>query len=150
MKQAKEIILTLLAVCLFMACSSDEESDAYQYEESPVSLDGTWHLAGAYFSFDGVSEFKVQPGDVTVSFNPDRTMLVVNKSETSQMKQFYASGLYSYEVISSQTSPSDGTVFTLISIEGQKCTYWFRDGMLTLDFGMAYDAPGYYFKKLKK
>ena len=62
----------------------------------------------------------------------------------------YASGLYSYEVISSQTSPSDGTVFTLISIEGQKCTYWFRDGLLTLDFGMAYDAPGYYFKKLKK
>ena len=125
MKQAKEIILTLLAVCLFMACSSDEESDAYQYEESPVSLDGTWHLAGAYFSFDGVSELKVS-------------------------KQFYASGLYSYEVISSQTSPSDGTVFTLISIEGQKCTYWFRDGLLTLDFGMAYDAPGYYFKKLKK
>ena len=32
MKQAKEIILTLLAVCLFMACSSYEESDAYQYE----------------------------------------------------------------------------------------------------------------------
>ena len=75
-------------------------------------------------------------------------MFVGNDCDLS--KQFYASGLYSYEVISSQTSPSDGTVFTLISIEGQKCTYWFRDGLLTLDFGMAYDAPGYYFKKLKK
>ena len=55
-------------------------------------------------------------------------MFVGNDCDLS--KQFYASGLYSYEVISSQTSPSDG--------------------LLTLDFGMAYDAPGYYFKKLKK
>lgn len=155
MKQVKEIILTLLAICLFTACSNDDESNfltgpkpsAYQYEENPNTLEGTWHLTKAFFSFGGTHEF--EPGDVTVYFNPNHTMQVVNKSETKEMKPFMDSGFYSYEIIRSQTNQYDGTVLTTISIEGSQCTYWFKDGMMTLDYGMAYDAPGYFFKKLK-
>ena len=51
--------------------------------------------------------------------------------------------------IKTETNKYDGTVFTTINLNGQQCTYWFKDGMMTLDYGMTYDAPGFYFKKLK-
>ncbi len=48
-------------------------------------------------------------------------------------------------------NPVDGLVYTNINIVAkQPCTYWFKEGMMVLDFGMAVDAPGDYFKKLRK
>ena len=152
MKRIKGILFIMLAVSLFTACSSDDNNSnpdvgAYKYEDNPTMLEGTWHLAKANFSFGGIYEF--EPGDVIVYFNPNHTVQVINKLETKEMKPFMDSGFYSYEIIKTETNKYDGTVFTTIDINGQQCTYWFKDGMMTLDYGMAYDAPGYFFKKLK-
>ena len=76
-------------------------------------------------------------------------MQVVNQILNKEKIPFMDSGSYSYESISSETNKYDGTVKTKINLNGQQCTYWFKDGMMILDFGMAYDAPGYFFKKLK-
>lgn len=127
--------------------AADPEVGAYKYEDNPTTLEGTWHLAKANFSFGGIYEF--EPGDVIVYFNPNHTVQVINKSETKERKPFMDSGFYSYEIIKTETNKYDGTVFTTIDLNGQQCTYWFKDGMMTLDYGMAYDAPGYFFKKLK-
>ena len=144
-------IFVAIAFCL-CGCSSDDNNSnpdvgAYKYEDNPTMLEGTWHLAKANFSFGGIYEF--EPGDVTVYFNPNHTVQVINKSETKERKPFMDSGFYSYEIIKTETNKYDGTVFTTIDLNGQQCTYWFKDGMMTLDYGMAYDAPGYFFKKLK-
>ena len=127
--------------------AADPEVGAYKYEDNPTTLEGTWHLAKANFSFGGIYEF--EPGDVIVYFNPNHTVQVINKSETKERKPFMDSGFYSYEIIKTETNKYDGMVFTTIDLNGQQCTYWFKDGMMTLDYGMAYDAPGYFFKKLK-
>ena len=126
---------------------ANPEVGVYKYEDNPTTLEGTWHLAKANFSFGGIHEFAAS--DVTVYFNTNHTMQVINKEDTKEMKPFLDSGFYSYEIIKTETNKYDGTVYTTISIDGEQCTYWFKDGMMTLDFGMAYDAPGYFFKKLK-
>ena len=127
--------------------AADPEAGAFKYEDNPTTLEGTWHLAKANFSFGGIYEF--EPGDVTVRFFPNHVMSVINKSKTMEMKPFMDSGSYSYDIIKTETNKYDGTVFTTINLNGQQCTYWFKDGMMTLDYGMTYDAPGFYFKKLK-
>lgn len=126
---------------------NDSQLKAKGYEENPQTLEGVWHLVRADFSFGGM--YDVQPGEVTVFFNPDHTMQVVNQILNKEKIPFMDSGSYSYESISTETNKYDGTVKTKINLNGQQCTYWFKDGMMTLDFGMAYDAPGYFFKKLK-
>ena len=118
----------------------------YNYEENPTTLEGAWHLVKANYGFGGICEFA--PGDVTVYFNSDNTIRVINK-DTKEMKHFKDSGFYSYEIIQTNINKTDGTVFTTINLDGQNCTYWFNNGMMILDYGMAFDAPGYYFKKLK-
>ena len=99
-----------------------------EYEDNPTTLEGTWHLAKANFSFGGIYEF--EPGDVIVYFNPNHTVQVINKLETKERKTFMDSGFYSYEVIKTETNKYDGTVFTTIDLNGQQCTYWFKDGMM--------------------
>ena len=126
---------------------NDSQLKAKGYEENPQTLEGVWHLVRADFSFGGM--YDVQPGEVTVFFNPDHTMQVVNQILNKEKIPFMDSGSYSYESISTETNKYDGTVKTKINLNGRQCTYWFKDGMMILDFGMAYDAPGYFFKKLK-
>lgn len=124
----------------------DREVLKYQYEEDPTTLEGTWHLTEANYSFGGMHYFN--PGDITVQFTADRTLQVVNSKNTPQQRHFMPTGTYPYTVIDSYKS--DNGTYTTIDIEGQgQCTYSFFSGMLCLDFGMAYDAPGYYFRKLK-
>ena len=126
---------------------ANPEVGAYKYEDNPTTLEGTWHLAQANFSFGGIHEFAA--GEVTVYFNTNHTMQVINKEDTKEVKPFMDSGFYSYEIIKTETNKYDNTVYTTINLDGKQCTYWFKDGMMVLDYGMAYDAPGYFFKKLK-
>ncbi len=126
---------------------ADPEVVAYHYEDHPTTLEGVWHLTKAFYSFGGSKEFPA--GDVTVYFNPNQTIHVAYKAETKETMPFLDSGSYSYKIIKTETDEHDGTTHTTIDINGRQCTYWFKDDMMTLDFGMAYDAPGYFFKKLK-
>lgn len=123
------------------------EAGVYSYEENPSTLVGTWHLVKANYSLGGIHN--IAAGDVTIHFNPNQTMQVVNKSGTEEMTPFMDSGTYSYEVVKTETYNNNGTLLTTINLDGKECTYWFQDGMMILDYGMAYDAPGYFFKKLK-
>ena len=132
-------------MCLGLAvgmssCSSDDENVAV-YEENPTTLNGMWHLVKADFGMGGIRDYEA--GDVTIYFYPNQTVQV----ETKEVNVFMATGTYSYTIIETQTNKYDGTVFTTINLGGQQCTYWFKDGIMVLDFGMACDAPGYYFKK---
>ena len=124
----------------------DLEVIQYQYEEDPTTLEGIWHLTEAAYGDAGMRYFS--PGDITVQFTANRTLQVVNSKDSPQQRHFMPTGTYSYNVIDSYKS-NDRT-HTTIDIEGQgQCTYSFFSGMLCLDFGMAYDAPGYFFRKLK-
>ena len=154
----------LMIVIGMSSCSSDdegnvvyveegnvvyEEEENVVYEDNPTTLEGTWHLVKAFFSFGGFHE--VLAGDVAVDFYPNHTMQVINKSDTQERDLFITPGVYSYEIVSNQTNKYDGTVYTTINLDVVgSCTYWIKDGMLVLDFGMAFDAPGYYFKKVHK
>ena len=131
----------LMLVISMSSCSSDDE-DVAVYDDNPTTLDGTWYLVKANFGWGGIRDYEA--GDVTVCFYPNQTVQV----ETKEVKVFMATGTYSYKVIDTQTNKYDGTVFTTINLGGQQCTYWFEDGMMVLDYGMAYDGPGYYFKKI--
>ena len=126
---------------------ANPEVGVYKYEDNPTTLEGTWHLAK--IAGGDAPERQIPAGEVTVYFNPNHTMQVINREDTEEMKPFMDSGFYSYEIIKTETNEYDGTVYTTINLDGEQCTYWFKDGMMTLDFGMAYDAPGYFFKKLK-
>lgn len=152
MKKLVIIFSVLFAAFCNSGCSSDDNSvsdsevEIYKYEESPKTLEGTWHLAK--IAGGDAPERQIPAGDVTVTFNPNHTVQVVNRSKTKEMKLFMDSGFYSYEIIGTDTNKYDGTVYTTIDLNSKRCTYWFNDGMMTLDYGMAYDAPGYFFKKL--
>jgi len=61
---------------------ANPEVGAYKYEDNPTILEGTWHLAQANFSFGGIHEFAT--GEVTVYFNTNHTMQVINKQKTMQ------------------------------------------------------------------
>ena len=152
MKKYLFIMMSAMLMVMSAGCSSDDDSVSdpevgiYKYEESPKTLEGTWHLAK--IAGGDAPERQILAGEVTVYFNPNHTIQVVNRSETKEMKPFLDSGFYSYEIISTDTNMYDGTVYTTIDLNSERCTYWFKDGMMTLDYGMAYDAPGYFFKKL--
>lgn len=157
LRSQKSIIMTLALGILIMmtmaSCNSDEDQDAvtegnnFAYEESPSTLEGTWHLTKAFYNYGGFQE--INPGDVTVIFSSNHTMQVINKTEGNEVKHFMDSGTYPFDIVETTNSIYDGITYTLLDIDGKKCTYWLKDGMMTLDFGMAVDAPGYYFKKLK-
>ena len=145
------IMMTMTAMMTMASCSNDEDisTDGSEtvYEESPNTLEGTWHLAKALYNIGGFQEFK--PGDVTAIFKSNHTMEVTNKTEGNEWKHFMDSGVYTYEIGESIKNEHDGITYTSLDISGRKCTYWFKDGMMTLDYGMAVDAPGYFFKKVK-
>jgi hypothetical protein len=159
MKKVLFISGILLSFGMFCACSSDDEIvnkegsggeygiGTYEYEDNPTVLEGTWHLTMASLGFGNIYEFSAD--DVTVHFNSNQTIKVTNKSETEEKKPFMDSGTYSYEIVKTETNMYDGTVYTTIKLNERQCVYWIKDGMLTLDYGVAHDAEGFYFKKLK-
>ena len=146
MLMKKSFLLWMGAVLMLAvgmgSCSKSDSEDIAAYEDNPTTLDGTWHLVKVNFGERGIHNYEV--GDVIVCFYPNHTLQV----ETKEVNVFMATGTYSYKIIETQTNKYDGTVFTTINLGGRQCTYWFEDGMMVLDFGMAYDAPGYYFKKI--
>lgn len=149
----KTLSLGIFVMMTMASCNSDDDSNpptegnTYTYEESPNTLEGTWHLAKALYNIGGFQEFK--SGDVTAIFKSNQTMQVINKTEGNEWKHFMDSGVYAYEIGESIKNEHDGITYTTLDINGRKCTYWFKDGMMTLDYGMAVDAPGYFFKKVK-
>lgn len=151
MKQVRFIFLSMMAVCFLLACHDNAvDSDAavmQTYEENPSTLDGVWHLVKASYGLAGIKE--IAAGDITVHFSNNHTIQVMNKTDMSEGRQFLESGNYSYEVVKSSVNIHDNTTYTTIIIGDRQCVYWFRDGMLILDFGMASDGDGYFFKKLK-
>ena len=118
----------------------------YKYEDNPTSLEGTWHLAKVSGAFD--QEHEVPAGEVTVYFT-NHTMQVVNGGNGNGPKDFMDSGIYSCEIIKRKTNKYDNAVYTTIYLDGTQRTCYFKDGMMILDFGTAYDAPAYLFKKLE-
>lgn len=144
------MMIALLGIVMITACNNDDELNpevGTYYEENPTTLEGKWHLTKAFYGFSGFSE--INPGDVTVIFNSNHTMQVINKTEGKERKHFMNSGVYPYEIVESTKNGYDEITYTTINIKGEKCTYWFKNGMMTLDFGIAYDAPGYFFKKIR-
>jgi hypothetical protein len=119
----------------------DRDLSTNLYEENPTTLKGTWHLTQV--GGGDMPNRSIIPGTVVLHFNADKTFKVTNETAT-----FLPSGTYSYEVV--ETNEYAGVTETKINIEGQEpCTYHFFEGMLVLDYGMAYDGPGYFFRKLR-
>ena len=118
----------------------DHDVSSLLYEDRPTTLEGTWHMVQVCTDF-GIDY--INAGNIMVHFYADHTMKVENHHLI-----FLPSGTYSYEVV--ETNEYPGGKETKINIVGQQsCTYRFFESMLVLDYGMAYDGPGYFFRKLK-
>ena len=152
MKRVIKNILGLMVVCVFAACSksSDEEilpPPVYEYEENPTTLEGTWHLAKALYGLAGVVEYP--EADVEVYFT-ENTMEVKQHSHNADPKgtqPFLDSGKYTYSIVEAEEPGRNNRL--LISGSELVPYYYFNKDMLVIDHGMAYDAPGYYFKKVR-
>lgn len=158
--------LMVLAVSI-CSCSNDDEPESELnselnpksevYESNPTTLNGIWHMVSADYGMGGTYTYPA--GEITVTFNEaEKTMKVEDKKNTSS---FLKSGNYTY---TTTTEKSRIYTYQWVDVEyrviviqysdeafGQrevKYTYGFNDGMLLLDDGMAYDGPGYFFKKL--
>ena len=119
----------------------DHDVSSLLYENRPTTLEGTWNMVQVSGGWEGIQY--IDAGNIVVHFYDDYTMKVENHHLF-----FLPSGTYSYEVVETNEYPSGKE--TKINIVGQQsCTYYFYEGMLVLDYGMAYDGPGYFFRKLK-
>ena len=100
-------------------------------------------VSGGWDGTKRIGTGEVEAGNIVVHFYDDHTMKVEN-----QHLYFLPPGTYSYEVVETTDYPSGQE--TKINIVGQQsCTYYFFESMLVFDYGIAYDGPGYYFRKLK-
>lgn len=154
-------ICALLMLTIGMSSCSDDESESQgvNYVDNPKTLDGTWFLVKASYGFGGIKEYA--PGEIAISINKSNKTLSVDVQNDEQAREFLKSGTYpyttaketrqiftkdwmnvEYEVMSIQVSDELGS-------HEVKYDYYFRDGMLFLDGGVAVDGPGYFFKKLK-
>ena len=152
--------LMVLAVSI-CSCSNDDESELNQnsvvYESNPTTFNGIWHMVSADYGMGGTYTYPA--GEITVTFNEaEKTMKVEDKKNTSS---FLKSGNYTY---TTTTEKSRIYTYQWVDVEYRviviqysdeafgprevKFTYGFNDGMLLLDGGIAYDGPGYYFKKV--
>lgn len=154
--------LMVLAVSI-CSCSNDDEPESELnpksevYESNPTTLNGIWHMVSAYYGMGGTYTYPA--GEITVTFNEaEKTMKVEDKKNTSS---FLKSGNYTY---TTTTEKSRIYTYQWVDVEYRviviqysdeafgprevKFTYGFNDGMLLLDGGIAYDGPGYYFKKV--
>jgi hypothetical protein len=119
----------------------DPDVSSLLYEDCPTTLEGTWNMVQFSSGWEGIHY--VDAGNIVVHFYADHTMKVENHH-----LYFLPSGTYSYEVVETKDYPSGPE--TKINILGQQsCTYYFNESMLVLDYGIAYDGLGYFFRKLK-
>ena len=154
--------LMVLAVSI-CSCSNDDEPESELnpksevYESNPTIFNGIWHMVSAYYGMGGTYTYPA--GEITVTFNEaEKTMKVEDKKNTSS---FLKSGIYPY---TTTTEKSRIYTYQWVDVEYQviviqysdeafgerkvSYTYFFYNGELILDGGVAYDGPGYYFKKL--
>ena len=138
------------SICFYRRISNlndvDRDLSSLMYENRPTTLEGTWHMVQVSGGWDGTNHIgtgEVEAGNIVVHFYADHTMKVENHH-----LYFLPSDTYSYEVVETTEYPTGEE--TKINIRGQQsCTYYFHDGMLVFDYGMANGGPGYYFRKLK-
>jgi len=160
MRKYLYILMSTMLMIVSIGCSNDDESELNPrdvvYESNPTTLDGIWHMVSASYGEGGTETY--QAGEITVTFNEaKKTMKVEDKKNI----YFLKSGNYSYN-----TTIEKSRIYTYqwVDVEYQKIviqysdeafgerkvsyTYFFYNGELILDGGVAYDGPGYYFKKL--
>lgn len=146
MKRVIKNMMRLMVACVFAACSSSDDElmpgVTYLYEENPTTLEGTWHLVKANYGWGGIKEYP--EGDIEVVFNPS-TMLVINHSD-SQEESPFIDGTYTYQIL--EAKHDGGSKRLAINGSEDGPAFGFHDGMLIIDYGMAADGPGYYFKKV--
>ena len=154
----KNVYLWLCALVLTMAglssCSSDDDSSLNGLTGTwDNELLGAWEMVSATYGFGGDQEF--QAGEVVVIFDY-KQLIVTNKDVTSFLK----SGKYPYttltelsRILTNQWVDVKNKVVIIKNSDEVwgnrelKYTYWFRDGMLVLDGGIACDGPGFFFRK---
>ncbi|MBQ9650170.1 MAG: hypothetical protein IJV25_07075 [Prevotella sp.] len=154
MKKYLWVFGALMMVLGLCGCSdgdgSELDSGNLIFESNPTTLDGTWCMVSASFAENGIKEY--QPDDVVVTFNAATgTMRVENK----RVNIFLKTGTYFYTT-TTKKDPNFDTESRVLVIRWSdeafddmeaRCTYYFHDGMLCLDWGVAVDGPGYYFRK---
>jgi hypothetical protein len=150
MKRVIKNMMRLMVACVFAACSSSDDElmpgAPFIYEENPTTLEGTWHLVKANYGWGGIKEYP--EGDIEVVFNPS-TMLVIqhsHKDDEKNTKPFLDDGTYTYQIF--EAKHDGGSKRLAINGSEDGPAFCFHDGMLIIDYGMAADGPGYYFKKV--
>ena len=153
----------MLAISM-SSCSSDDEtvmkiaeegdSGDTKPEDKAFSLEGTWQMVKASYAFQGSEQFDA--GDITITFNKNKTLTVVN----NRPEHFLKSGTYPYTTTVErkriytykwvEVELKHVVIETPESASGSHKTsygYSYSDGMLILDGGMESDGPGYFFKQ---
>lgn len=158
MKRSYFLWLSALLILVggISSCSNDDESETnlkeVVYESNPTTLNGTWHMVNANYSFGGTETF--QAGEMTITFDEtEKTMKVENRKNIRWLK----SGNYSFKTI---TEKKRIYTYQWVDVEYQLIiipipndvmeliyTYGIQDGMLYFDGGVASGGPGFYFKK---
>lgn len=150
MKHFKHPFVFVLAVCLFTACSNNNDDmidndslpevttkgHVVEFEEHPTSLTGRWYMVVAV---DSTQTQEIPQGDCIVTFLDNNYAVVKNKN----ISAFLGEGNYPYSV-----SQKKGLGFDVGGIVGflYYSLEYTEDGMLHLsnDFGKSF-----YFRKLK-
>lgn len=142
----------LLAIGL-SSCSSDDDfsSDGLTGND----LTGRWDIVRATYGLGGIQEY--QDGELRIIFNNSSKCLTVQNNGIPFLK----SGNYLYNtqteqrrILNNEFDKEYQVNVIIIHYSDEvfgnqevKYTYFFRDGMLILDGGIAYDGPGYFFEK---
>ena len=133
MKRVIKNMMRLMVACVFAACSSSDDElmpgAPFIYEENPTTLEGTWHLVKANYGWGGIKEYPHS-----------------HKDDEKNTKPFLDDGTYTYQIL--EAKHDGGSKRLAINGSEDGPAFGFHDGMLIIDYGMAADGPGYYFKKV--
>ena len=117
MKQLKVILMTMLAVGLFAACSSDDDSELSDVERSLV---GYWHEVEHYES----SVQKPVESIHVLEFRPDRKCISYRNGQEEGTTVFYAIPIEGSNGYYFNGDYSNSTFSISFEIEGSNLTFW--------------------------
>ena len=120
MKQLKVILMTMLAVGLFAACSSDDDSELSDVERSLV---GYWHEVEHYES----SVQKPVESIHVLEFRPDRKCISYRNGQEESTSQFWTKPTKdgnSYYLYNNPDKEFYMTLTKSFEIVGNKLTIW--------------------------
>ena len=133
-----KITFYILALMLLtLSCSSDDDAQ----QDSEPTLNATWSLVNVSGGFAGVDD-DFESGIITWHFNNESSEITVTNNDTSNaIHSGYASGTYSYEVLTTSNETSvviENTDLRIISL---------TTNQLILDEGMISDGFQYTFSR---